>query len=140
MGDPRPELKSFRPAQRLGLGLPRLLTIDPPYDRRKPVCYNLLPMPLTLEEVRHIALLARLRLTPDEERRFAEQLSAVLAYADRLRHVDVTGIPPTATVLGVQAPLRPDTIRASLPRDLLLANAPATEDGMFRVPAVLGPS
>jgi aspartyl-tRNA(Asn)/glutamyl-tRNA(Gln) amidotransferase subunit C len=97
-------------------------------------------MPLTLEEVRHIALLARLRLTPDEERRFAEQLSAVLEYADRLHRVDVTGIPPTATVLGIQAPLRPDTVRASLPRDPLLANAPASEEGMFRVPTILGPS
>lgn len=97
-------------------------------------------MSLTLEEVRHIALLARLRLTPEEERRFAKQLSAVLEYADRLRRVDVTGIPPTATVLGVHAPLREDRVRASLPRDQLLASAPASEDGLFRVPAVLDPS
>lgn len=97
-------------------------------------------MPITLDEVRHIARLARLRLTPEEERRFAEQLSAVLEYADRLRRVDTTGIPPTASVLGVPAPLRPDAVRPGLGRNQLLSNAPAIEDGMFRVPAVQEPS
>ncbi|MGH2626798.1 MAG: Asp-tRNA(Asn)/Glu-tRNA(Gln) amidotransferase subunit GatC, partial [Anaerolineales bacterium] len=96
-------------------------------------------MAITLDEVRHIALLARLRLSPEEERRYAEQLSAVLEYADRLRRVDTTGIAPTASVLGVTAPLRPDAVRPGLGRNRLLANAPATEDGMFRVPAVQEP-
>lgn len=97
-------------------------------------------MAITLDEVRHIALLARLHLTPDEERRYAEQLSAVLEYADRLKRVDTAGIPPTASVLGMPAPLRPDAVRPGLGRDRLLANAPSAEDGMFRVPAVQDPS
>ncbi len=97
-------------------------------------------MPITLEEVRHIARLARLRLTPDEEHRFAEQLSAILDYADRLSRVNTAGIPPTATVLPLRAPLRPDVPRPAPPRQRLLANAPAVEGGMFRVPAVLDPS
>ena len=97
-------------------------------------------MPISLEEVRHIARLARLRLTPDEERRYADQLSAILDYADRLAHVDTSGIPPTATVLPFSARLRADVPRPSLPRPRLLANAPAVEDGMVRVPAVLEPS
>ncbi len=97
-------------------------------------------MAITLDEVRHIARLARLRLTPKEEERYTEQLSAVLEYADRLRRVDTTGIPPTASVLGVPAPLRSDAVRPGPGRNRLLSNAPATEDGMFRVPAVQEPS
>jgi aspartyl-tRNA(Asn)/glutamyl-tRNA(Gln) amidotransferase subunit C len=94
-------------------------------------------MPLTLEQVRHIARLARLRLTAEEERRYAEQLSAILDYAERLKRVDTADIPPTAGVQGLQAPLRPDNPRPSLARERVLANAPATADGMFLVPPVL---
>jgi aspartyl-tRNA(Asn)/glutamyl-tRNA(Gln) amidotransferase subunit C len=93
-------------------------------------------MALDIETVRRIARLARLRLTPEEER-YASQLSAVLDYAARLQQVDTSGISPTASVLGLQAPLRPDATRASPSRDQILANAPQPEDGMFRVPRVL---
>ncbi len=96
-------------------------------------------MPLTLEEVRHIARLARLRLTAEEERRYAEQLSAILDYADRLKRVDTTDVPPTAGVQDLKAPLRPDTPRSPLPRERALANASATADGMFLVPPILEP-
>ena len=94
-------------------------------------------MALTLEQVRHIARLARLRLTAEEERRYAEQLSAILDYAERLKRVDTADIPPTAGVQDLQAPLRPDTPRPSLPRERALANAPAIADGMFLVPPIL---
>lgn len=94
-------------------------------------------MPLSIDEVRHIARLARLNLTPDEERRYAEQLSAILNYAARLSEVDTAAIPPTATVLPFPAPLRPDRAEPSLPRDRALANAPEARDGLFRVPPVL---
>ncbi len=94
-------------------------------------------MALTLEEVRHIAYLARLRLTPEEEETYRQQLSAILDYAGRLAQVDTSAIPPTATVLPLTAPLRPDETRPCLPREKALANAPAAEEGMFRVPPVL---
>ena len=94
-------------------------------------------MPLTLEQVRHIARLARLRLTAEEERRYAEQLSAILDYAERLKRVDTADVPATAGVQDLQAPLRPDTPRPSLPRERALANAPASADGMFLVPPIL---
>ncbi len=93
-------------------------------------------MALTQQEVRHIAHLARLRLTPEEESRYREQLSAILDYAARLAAVDTAAIPPTATVLPLTAPLRPDEPRPGLGRDRVLANAAATEEGMFRVPPV----
>lgn len=94
-------------------------------------------MGLSIEEVRHIADLARLRLTSDEERRYTEQLSAILEYAARLKEVDTSHIPPTATVLPLRAPLRPDVSRPSTPREHILSNAPQEKEGMFRVPPVL---
>jgi aspartyl-tRNA(Asn)/glutamyl-tRNA(Gln) amidotransferase subunit C len=94
-------------------------------------------MPLTLDQVRHIARLARLRLSAEEERRYAEQLSAILDYAERLDRVDAADVPPTAGVQDLQAPLRPDTPRPALARERALANAAATADGMFLVPPIL---
>ncbi|MGD8812959.1 MAG: Asp-tRNA(Asn)/Glu-tRNA(Gln) amidotransferase subunit GatC [Anaerolineales bacterium] len=94
-------------------------------------------MVLSIEEVRHIAQLARLRLTSDEEQRYTEQLSAILEHANRLMEVDTSHIPPTATVLPLRAPLRPDTARPSTPREQILSNAPKEKEGMFRVPPVL---
>lgn len=94
-------------------------------------------MSLSLDEVRHIAHLARLRLTPEEEERFQDQLSDILDYADRLQAVDTDHIAPTATVLNLRAPLRPDEPRPCPPQAAILANAAAAEEGMFRVPPVL---
>ena len=85
-------------------------------------------MAITIEEVRHIATLARLRLTPAEEKRYSEQLSAILDYAARLKEVD--------TVLPLQAPLREDAVRPGPSRETILQNAPSQEEGMFRVPPV----
>ncbi len=94
-------------------------------------------MAIDIEEVRHIAQLARLELTPAEERRYTEQLSAILDYAARLQKIDTSHISPTATVLQLQAPLRPDKPQPCLPRDQVLANAPRMEENMFLVPPVL---
>ena len=94
-------------------------------------------MSITIAEVRHIANLARLQLTPEEERLYAEQLSSILEFAARLLEVDTKQIPPTATVLTLRAPLRPDIPRPCPPREKILSNAPERESGMFRVPPVL---
>lgn len=94
-------------------------------------------MPLTLDEVRHIARLARLHLSPEEERRYTEQLSAILDYADRLKKVDTASVPPTAGASASETPLRPDVERPPLARDRALANAAAVSDGMFVVPPIL---
>jgi len=94
-------------------------------------------MTLTVEEVRHIAQLARLRLTTEEERLYTEQLSDILDYASRLGEVDTSNIPPTASVLPLRAPLRPDMVRPCTPRERILRNAPSDQEGMFRVPPIL---
>lgn len=92
---------------------------------------------LTLEEVDHIASLARLQLTDAEKANFGEQLSAILDYMSMLRRLDTSAIEPTATVLPLRTVLRPDVVTPSLPTAELLANAPETEAQMFRVPLVL---
>jgi aspartyl-tRNA(Asn)/glutamyl-tRNA(Gln) amidotransferase subunit C len=94
-------------------------------------------MALTLAEVEHIALLARLDLTDEEKSRYREQLSAILDYAARLQALDTSGIPPTSSVLPPHTVLRPDQPQPGLTSEQLLLNAPAVEAGQFRVPPVL---
>jgi aspartyl-tRNA(Asn)/glutamyl-tRNA(Gln) amidotransferase subunit C len=94
-------------------------------------------MTLSLEEVEHIALLARLELTQAEKQLYREQLSAILDYAASLRELDTAGIPPTSSVLPAQTGLRPDQPRPVLAAEDLLRNSPQHHDGQFRVPPVL---
>lgn len=92
---------------------------------------------LSQAEIEHIATLARLRLTPAEAAHYREQLSAVLDYMAQLRALDTAQIAPTASVLPARTVLRADAVQASLRPAELLANAPAAEADMFRVPPVL---
>jgi len=95
-------------------------------------------MSLTLQDVEHIADLARLALSDEEKERYRQQLSAVLDYAARLEELDLSAISPTATVLPLRNVMQPDETRPPSPREDILANAPATQKGCFRVPAVWG--
>ena len=97
--------------------------------------------PVTLisrEDVAHVARLARLDVTEDELDRFAGQLAAVLEHAADLAALDTAGVPPTAHPFPLVNVLRDDVVGRSLDRDEVLAMAPATEDGRFRVPRILG--
>lgn len=93
-------------------------------------------MSLTLEEVEHVARLARLRLAPDELEKMRQQLSNILEHFELLQQVDVSAVPPTAQVTDTANIFRDDELRPSLPREQALANAPAQQDGMFRVRAI----
>ena len=95
-------------------------------------------MKLTLEQVEHIAELAKLALTDEEKEAYREQLSAILEYADRLQQLDTDAIPPTATVLPLRNVMREDDVGPSLPVEQILANAPDVQDNCFRVKAILG--
>lgn len=94
-------------------------------------------MRISLEEVDHIATLARLGLTPEERERFREQMASILAYVDTLGELDTSNVPPSAQVLRFENVTRPDVVRPSLSVEQVLANAPAREDDYFRVPPVL---
>lgn len=90
---------------------------------------------LSLEEVEHIARLARLGLSPAEKEMFRHQLSAILDYAGKLNELDTSGVP--ASALPLRNVMRPDEARPCLPSQDALANAPDTEAGQFRVQAIL---
>jgi aspartyl-tRNA(Asn)/glutamyl-tRNA(Gln) amidotransferase subunit C len=94
-------------------------------------------MNLTLDEVNHIADLARLALSPEEKERYRQQLSAILDYAARLLSLETEDIPPTSSVLPARSVLRPDRPRPGLSLEEVLRNAPQTEQDQFRVPPVL---
>ncbi len=96
-------------------------------------------MSLSLDEVRRIAALARLDLTPEEERVFVGQLSAILDYVEQLRELDVSGVEPMTHALaaGEAAPLREDQVLPSLPVERSLAAAPAREGTCFKVPRII---
>jgi aspartyl-tRNA(Asn)/glutamyl-tRNA(Gln) amidotransferase subunit C len=95
-------------------------------------------MKLSREEVLHIALLARLGLTETEVNSLSEQLSDILENFEALRQVDTTDVPPTAQSIPLQNVMRSDDeVTPSLPPSQILANAPQTEEGFFRVRAVL---
>ena len=93
---------------------------------------------LTADDVQRIATLARLELTAAETAQFAEQLTAILAYADQVQQVDTSGVaPPVSTE---HATLRDDVPVPSIDRDRVLSQAPAADraGGLFKVPRVLG--
>ena len=91
---------------------------------------------LSKDEVRHVATLARIGLEPGDEEFYADQLSGILGHIDRLQQLDTENIAPTAQVVEIESRLRDDEPRPCLTQEEALANAPATINGFFRVPAI----
>jgi len=94
-------------------------------------------MKLSREEVQHIAGLARLALSDEEQALYQGQLSAILEHFARLQELDTEAISPTATTLPLRNVMRADEPRPPFSREGILANAPAIEKGCFKVPAAL---
>ena len=92
---------------------------------------------LSLEEVNHVALLARLRLTDDEKHRLTEDLNIILRQFEILQSLDTEGVPPMARPLPLENVFREDTPRPSLPREEALRGAPEARDEFFVVPRVV---
>ena len=88
-------------------------------------------------DVAHLARLARLELTEDELDHYAGQLDAILDAVKRVSEVAADDVPATSHPVPMTNVFRDDEIRECLPRDEVLAAAPATEDGRFRVPRIL---
>ncbi|HWL93578.1 MAG TPA: Asp-tRNA(Asn)/Glu-tRNA(Gln) amidotransferase subunit GatC [Phycisphaerae bacterium] len=89
------------------------------------------------EQVRHIAHLARLKLSDEEIARLGGQLRDILSYVEKLNEVDTAGVEPTAHPLPVRNVFREDVITPSLGVERVLANAPAAAGPYFKVPKVL---
>ena len=94
-------------------------------------------MKLSLEEVRHVAFLARLGVTEENLEKFRGQLSDILENFEILQEVNTDDVEPTAHSVPLHSVMREDTARPSLGQDEVLANAPRQEEGHFRVRAVL---
>lgn len=94
-------------------------------------------MKISREDVQHVGYLARLRLGEREIEMFTTQLNAILEYAALLEELDTDGVPPTAHVLELRNVVRADEARPSTPRESVLANAPESETGCFKVPPVI---
>jgi aspartyl-tRNA(Asn)/glutamyl-tRNA(Gln) amidotransferase subunit C len=94
-------------------------------------------MKLTDEEVRHIALLARLGISDAEVEKFREQLSNILDNMEILKQADTEGLAPTSQSVVLENVYRPDEAGPSLPVSDVMANAPDREDNSFKVNAVL---
>jgi aspartyl-tRNA(Asn)/glutamyl-tRNA(Gln) amidotransferase subunit C len=92
---------------------------------------------ITRAEVEHVARLARLDLSQEEQERMTSQLDAILGYMDALSALDTSGIEPTTTVIPMVSVMREDVVRPSLDREEALANAPDREDAFFRVPRII---
>jgi len=92
---------------------------------------------ITIEQVRHVALLARLRLSPDEETRLQADLSSILGYVEKLSELDTANVPPTAQVGDPGTPTRDDVVTNQPAADAMLANAPSSQGGFFKVPKII---
>ena len=86
-------------------------------------------------QVLHVARLARLELSDEEVERMAIELSHVLDHIEKIRELDLEGVPPTSHVIDVVNALRPDEPQPSLPAEVALAPAPEPLEGGFGVPS-----
>ena len=94
-------------------------------------------MSLSNTDVAKVALLARLRVSPEELETFTGELNAIVDYVAQLQEVDTTGVEPLAHGVEVRNVFRDDVLGPSLPREKALANAPKRNAEGFLVPAVL---
>jgi aspartyl-tRNA(Asn)/glutamyl-tRNA(Gln) amidotransferase subunit C len=95
-------------------------------------------MKITMEEILHVAHLARLEIDESAIERLAGQIGNILEYVDQLRQVDTAGVRPTSHALALTNAFREDVEAQHLVREVSLANAPEQEDGNFLVPKVVG--
>ena len=100
---------------------------------------------VSIEDVRRVAELANLELTPEEEPRMQRDLNAILVHFAQLSEIDTTGVPAMAQVADILgglinengAELRPDDIRPSVDRAAVMRSAPETDGRFFKVPKVI---
>ena len=94
-------------------------------------------MPIDRDAVDHVARLARLDLSEEERSRMQVELSAILDHAERIQALDLDDLEPTSHPVPLKNMMRADEVTPSLPQEDVLSNAPAAEDGRFRVPRII---
>jgi len=94
-------------------------------------------MKITIEQVEHVAHLARLSLTDEEKVSMTKDMEMILEFADQINEYEVEDVNATSHVIPINNVFREDIVRESMDRDELLANAPSTENGCYSVPKVI---
>ena len=94
-------------------------------------------MKITVEEVEHVAELARLEVGPEEIQNLTEQMNRILLYMEKLNELDTKGVAATSHVIELVNVFREDSVEKSLPREQTLKNAPEATDSEFIVPRVI---
>jgi aspartyl-tRNA(Asn)/glutamyl-tRNA(Gln) amidotransferase subunit C len=88
-------------------------------------------------DIKYVAHLARISLTPDEEKKLGAQLGNILGYVEKLKELDVANVGPTAHAVPMVNVTRADEIQASLPHDEAMRSAPKQANGLFIVPKIV---
>jgi|SRR3990167_2687531 len=91
---------------------------------------------ITLDQVRHIANLARLPIKEEDLAEFKKELTAILELFSKLKEIDTKGVVPTSQLTGLENVFREDEVRASLTQKTVLSNAPKTYNGYFVVESI----
>jgi aspartyl-tRNA(Asn)/glutamyl-tRNA(Gln) amidotransferase subunit C len=94
-------------------------------------------MTVRIEDVEHVAKLARLSLDDQEKVEFTTSLNAILNYVEQLQQLNTDDVLPTSHPITIHNVMRPDVVQASLSIEKVLSNAPDHEDRQFKVPSVL---
>lgn len=96
-------------------------------------------MSISPEQVRHVALLARLALTDEQVSTLGDDLNSILGHIDTIQQLDLAGVEPTAHPLETVNSTRADVVKPCLPRELALLNAPDSDGTAFVIPQIVGP-
>ncbi|HOX29304.1 MAG TPA: Asp-tRNA(Asn)/Glu-tRNA(Gln) amidotransferase subunit GatC [bacterium] len=94
-------------------------------------------MAITRKDVSDVAILSRLKMSPEELDKFTDQLGNILEYASMLNELDLTGVEPTSHVIPMKNVFREDEVKESYPVEKVLANAPEALGDFFLVPKVI---
>lgn len=96
-------------------------------------------MAISEEQVRHVALLARLSLTDEQVKSFGQELNSILRHIDTIQQLDLEGVEPTAHPLDMVNVMRVDEVRPGLSREDALRNVPESDGVAFVIPRIVGP-
>ena len=88
-------------------------------------------------DIKYVANLARIALTPEEEARLGSQLGDILGYVKKLEELDVSDVEPMAHAVPLDNVLRADEVQPSISHEAALANAPKEANGLFVVPKIV---
>lgn len=95
-------------------------------------------MSLSEQDVRHVAMLARLALTDDEVEAMRDDLNTILGHIDEIRRLDLASVAPMAHAIAVTNVTRDDVVVPPFPQQVAVANAPKSEHGAFMIPQIVG--